>query len=388
MAIGSKKGAKDVVLPHSQAKLDLYKNYLEHYLRVLSLTPYVDGINLFDVFCGSGEYTDGKFGSPIITNQTIKKINDELNKMGKKAKSVQLHINDLDSIKIENVKRILTSQKNPNCQYFAYNTDANSFLENVIQVINGLDNKKRNLIFIDPYGYSLIDKDKIHNLIKNEYTEILLFLPTMQMYRFKSIALNDFERSCYDGLRNFIFSFFPENHKIHHDGIQDIFEFINEIKEALNFNKQFYTCSHYIERGKGNYYSLFFITSNIYGLEKMVESKWKLDPNKGKGFNQPSVQGNMFDSSFLEADISHNIANLKNIFVEFLQKNGTLNNCQIYELALAAEYTPAQAKKAIDELLSNRRIKDITGESNPLGAYINYNNYKDRIIKVTFGLRK
>lgn len=382
-----KVDVKDVVLPHSQAKLDLYKNYLEHYLRVLSLTPHVDEIYIYDAFCGSGEYSDGNYGSPILTNQTIAKINTELTQLAKQTKKINFIINDIDTEKIENVKKILIPNKQPNCNYFSSSLDANQFLDEIATSILRHSSRCRNLIFIDPYGYSNITKEKIYNLVKNEYSEVLLFLPVMQMYRFKGIAINSPERKCYEALRNFIFSFFPENHKIHNDGINSIFEFINAIKLALSYDSKFYTCSHYIEREKGNYYSLFFITSNIYGLQKMVESKWKLDPNQGKGFNQPSIQQGLFDEQFLEIDNSHNISNLKQLIRDFLINNKTINNCQLYFLGVINEFQPSQVNKAVSDLLSNRVIKQYNSETNPVAKYINYTHFNNNEIKVTFELR-
>ena len=84
-------------------------------------------------------------------------------------------------------------------------------LDLVVKEINSFARTERNLVFIDPYGYSNIDRNRILGILKNRYTEIVLFLPVMQMYRFSGIALTDFERKCYEDLRRFIFDFFPVN---------------------------------------------------------------------------------------------------------------------------------------------------------------------------------
>lgn len=227
----------------------------------------------------------------------------------------------------------MSSDKIENCTYEFYNKDADEMLQIASKKINSYGPKERSLVFIDPYGYSQIHSEKIYNLIKNEHTEIILFLPVMQMYRFKDIAINDPSRRCFEDLRKFIFSFFPSNHRIHNDKIDTVFEFINEIKGALSYNDQFYTCSHYIERGKGNYYALFFITSNIYGLDKMVEAKWKLDPVKGKGFSQKKTP-TLFDTHFEQVDHSREIDYLKSQILDALRQK-VLSNVEIYELALS-----------------------------------------------------
>jgi len=382
-----KKNSKDIVLPHSQAKLDLYETYLKHYLRVLGLTPFVSKINLFDIFCGIGKYKDGNIGSPLITNNVIKEMNNEILSSNKKLKQITVSINDKDKSKIDNVKEILEKDLISNCIYNFYNLDADEMLDKVSLQVNYIDKSERNLVFIDPYGYSNIDKNKIYSILKNDKSEIILFLPVMQMYRFVDIANNDLDRKCYEDLRKFIFSFFPSTHKIHSEnGIENIFDFINEIKKALSFDERYYTCSHYIERGNGNYYAIFFITANIYGLEKMVETKWKTDPNNGKGFRQNSIQNTLFQPEFIEIDKNQNIDKLKEIILQYLKNNNRINTNEIYELGLRNEFCPTHSLKAIKDLCSIKKLKPLGGGNMPIGYGINYTNYKNKEIKATFEL--
>lgn len=388
MSAIDKPNVKDIVLPHSQAKLDLYENYLLHFLRVLGLTPFVTKINLYDIYCGSGVYKDGNIGSPLITNKCIKAVNDVIRQLGKSLKPISVNINDLDKSKIQNVESILIADKIENCTYEFYNKDADEMLEIASTKVNAYGPTERSLVFIDPYGYSQIHSDKIYNLIKNAHTEIILFLPVMQMYRFKDIAVNDPNRACYEDLRRFIFSFFPAGHRIHNDKIGNVFEFINEIKGALSFNDQFYTCSHYIERGKGNYYALFFITSNIYGLDKMVEAKWKLDPVKGKGFLQKKPPS-LFDDHFEQVDHSREIDHLKTKILQGLEGK-LLSNTQVYELALRSEFRQTHAKSALDDLIRSKKVDTCNEKGEHLSTagayYLDYTHYKNNENKVYFKL--
>lgn len=287
-----KLDAKNIVLPHSQAKLDLYKKYLEHYLRVLSLASFCTKIHLYDIFCGIGLYEDGNIGSPLIAAERIKANNDFLEQQLRSSKPISLSINDNQLDKIQKVKELLERQKISNCTYHYYNEDADVMLDIVINQVNSFKNTERNLIFIDPYGYSNIHKSKLENLLKNENTEIVLFLPVMQMYRFTSVALNDNERKCYANLRNFINTFFSKEHLMYQDNIPNIFEYINEIKKALSFGGKFFTCSHYIERESGSYYALFYISPHIYGLDKMVETNGLQIPLQARGLSKRNSAAN------------------------------------------------------------------------------------------------
>lgn len=384
-----KNNAKDVVLPHSQAKLDLYENYLLHYLRVLGLSQFVSKINLFDIYCGIGIYKDGNIGSPLITNNCIKSTNDIIKQLGKQLKPITVNINDFEKHKIENVEAILTANKVENCNYEFYNKDADEMLSITASKVNSYKQSERNLIFIDPYGYSEIHSNKIFDLLKNEHTEIILFLPVMQMYRFKDIAINDPNRSCYEDLRKFIFSFFPPNHKILNDKVENVFDFIYEIKIALSYSGQFYTCSHYIERDKGNYYALFFVTSNMYGLDKMVEAKWKLDPVKGKGFLQKKP-ATLFDDHFQEVDHKRQLDYLKRVILEELQ-NKVLSNNNIYELALKNEFRQTHAKSVLDDLIKNKIIDTCNSKGEHLAAngayYMDYTHFKNNDNRIYFKLK-
>jgi hypothetical protein len=160
----------------------------------------------------------------------------------------------------------------------------------------------------------------------------------------------------------------------------------------LTFDNQFYTCSHYIERDKGNYYALFFITSNAYGLEKMVEAKWKLDPVKGKGFSQKktSSQTSMFEDHFEEVDTKRHLDFLKTLIIDELKKRSQLTNVDFYEIALMNEFKPMHAKKFLTELVDNKRILAWDVHGNRLtrieGAYMDYDHFKKKMVMIVYKL--
>ena len=238
----------------------------------------------------------------------------------------------------------------------------------------------RNLIFIDPYGYSDINKEKIINLLRNNCTEIILFLPVMQMYRFTETAFIYEEKPHYENLRKFILSFFNNPTDLNNDSV---FMFIQSIKRALSINDLYYTCSYYIERGKGSYYALFFICSNIYGLEKMLETKWTLDTGQGKGFkqNDNSIQLSMFDEDLKIFDALQSISTLENVIYQEITQNGKLTNVRLYKLTLKNEFLPKHAIIALDNLIKKGKIQKI---SNSKGYGINYINYKKNNIVSMF----
>jgi len=371
---------KTNILPHTQAKLDLYKGYLEHYLRVLCHASFCKQINIFDIYCGAGIYDDGKKGSPLIAIDCIRNTREQMMNSGKPITPVSLLVNDYDARKLENVKEKANIQDIEKFTIEYSNRDANEMLDVVSVRVSEYSKDHRNLVFIDPYGYSNINKAQLINILKNNYTEIVLFLPVMQMYRFTEIALNDENRSHYEKLRQFIFSFFNDPINLNSESI---FEYINSIKEALSINQKYFTCSHYIERGKGNYYAIFFITANIYGLEKMVETKWALDPIKGKGFKQSddTTQLSMFDEEINEIEYRREIACFKNVIYQAIKHNKMLTNIELYELTLRNEFQPKHINFVLKNLIKSNKIRET---NNVKGFGIDYTNFKDKVIYSKF----
>ena len=101
--MSKKQSSKDIMLAHSAAKVNFYQSYLERYLSVMSVTQYFDTINIFDVFCGRGEYDDGGLGSPIRAVQTIMKIKQDKPSDLK----INLFLNDAEKEYVERVKKYI-----------------------------------------------------------------------------------------------------------------------------------------------------------------------------------------------------------------------------------------------------------------------------------------
>ena len=138
-----------------------------------------------------------------------------------------------------------------------------------------------------------------------------------------------------------LLDFFDENSKIFTEPNINIFDYIEELRNAFSFNKEFYTASHYIERNKANYYALFFIGHHIYGLEKFIEAKWKND-SLGKGFNQSKNSNTLFGETLLEYDKNISISKLEKLFREIIEEK--VSNIELYEFILKNQFQREQKK--------------------------------------------
>lgn len=381
-----KVDVKNTIQIHSQAKLDFYQKYLDRYIRILYRSSQIERINIFDVFCGSGIYDDGGKGSPILCFDTIKDIYYQSEQINK----INLYVNDAQKERVDKVQEYIDSKNKNYCTMSYHNKDISEMFDFVLETINkSTSGKIRNLVFIDPYGYKDIKKEIITDLIKNKKTEIILFLPISHMHRFTQVSLSEEERCQYKPLKDFIESFFPDEHPIKSDKINAL-QYIEYISEALNFNKEYYSTSYYIERDSTNYFSLFFISSSIYGSEKILEVKWSLDDGNAKGFNLPKEVG-LFDAEEKEDVKQTNFEKLKNIFISELKNE--INNREIYLLTLRYGFIPKHANEVL-KYLENTNLKfkvlDINDRkpARKHSFYVSWDNYNNKKPKVVMFIEK
>jgi hypothetical protein len=181
--------------------------------------------------------------------------------------------------------------------------------------------------------------------------------------------------------------FFDSTSRVLNDESIDIFEYIEELRKAFSFNKEFYTASHYIERNKANYYALFFISHHIYGLEKFIEAKWRND-SLGKGFNQSKEGNTLFGETLEEYDKYLSLSNLEKIFRNFLQENAEVSNKMLYEFTLRNQFKPAHMNELLRGFKKANRINILDKNGivldNVRGFGLTYNDYKSNSILYFF----
>ena len=384
-----KQNVKNTMQIHSKAKVDFYKTYLERYVAILCQSQYIRHIRIYDVFCGMGIYEDGGKGSPVVAYDTIKGIY-ETHHIANNT-DITLTINDISTERIAKVNEYIDSHKHSYCTVRPFNFDISRLLDKIVPEIDTTSNDTRNLVFIDPYGYKDIKKELLLSLMNNGYTEVILFLPISHMQRFTNAAIQDEESiSQYEPLRNFVYSFFPdENHPIRQNTVKAK-DYIQYIADALKFGNQYFATSYYIERDKANYFALFFMSSNIFGFEKILETKWKLDEEHGGGFKLPESTGNLFAEEFAIEAKNENASKLKGILEDALKR--PLTNNDVYELVVRNEFLPKHANEVLKEMQATnpkfKVVNIITGEKARKNAfYLSYKQYNSEpVVKMQIEL--
>lgn len=357
-----KQGEKNHLEEHSKEKVAFYGEYLNAYLAVLLNTQYTKAINIYDIFCGVGLYSDdGSKGSPVVAMETIKEF--------KTAISIKLVINDGDTKRVETAQKYIESNYNQEFEFKSYNFLSKEIFKLTISEIKKTKNEN-NLVFIDPHGYKDIYKKDIIDIMEAGKSEILIFLPIHQMYRFIKPTEFDQENTSYIPLKRFMTEFELEY------TAKSPKEYINHVQESFSFSDKYHTTSYILQSDSKNYYALFFITKNLRGLEKAVETKWKLDKLCGKGFEQKKIS--LFDVEEKEDKKEDCLEDLSKKIILFLRTKK--NNNQLYEFTLKNGFLLKHINDILKKLQSENKLH-FDRKIRKNSFYINYENYRDEKIK-------
>ncbi|MBL4837692.1 MAG: three-Cys-motif partner protein TcmP [Kordiimonadaceae bacterium] len=324
-----KKDTANKVKPHTEAKLQFYTRYLERYLEILLRAGPVEKINIYDMFCGEGVYSDGKTGSAVRAVDAIWKAESS----NERCKPINLHLNDLDGRKIDKLRACLDSRMSEDKKFrISYSSyEAFSLLAELSNLFEKQDRKVRNLVFIDPYGYKAIQRDVLEGILINGKTEVIIFLPIEQMYRFRNKTIDEVVEKSYQPLKEFVGQF-----DLDVSSISSEKEFIQAFTQALAFSKTLFTTSYAIKNHTGHYYGMFFITPNLLGLEKIIEVKWGLDSQQGEEFS-----GHNQNDFFLESEKKNS---LEKQLEQFLQ-GSSKTNIELYGFVLSLGFLPKHANE-------------------------------------------
>lgn len=340
---------------HSKAKIELYDNYLQVYMQIATKAKF-NKVFLFDPFCGEGQYKNKVEGSPLIAVKAVKKAYYSNNKSGP---NVVLKLNDKGYSKIEpnikiieRVKQLIEgSSVSPNLSINYSDLDYSELIPSIKLQIEKMGNWDRGIIFIDPYGYKMIKISDLKSIMNRKKMEILLFLPMSNIYRFAKPALTK---------RNFpggapIKEILEElNFDVDNVG-DNVHLFIDRFKDSIrNEVKSMFVDSFTLETKDGNVYSLFFFTNNQVGFRKMLEVKWKIDDENGRGFKVKDNQMSLF--SPLET------SGYQNRLTEYIKRPVT--NADIYKFGLLHGFLPRHSKQVLDLNKSKIIIKSLDGGAN------------------------
>jgi three-Cys-motif partner protein len=362
-----KKDVKTNLLDHSEVKVRLLGEYLTRYLSVIANLEYNQKIRIYDLFCGNGRYDDGGEGSPLIIAKTIHAVYTSGVIKGPFPK-IDCYFNDLDKEKVANVRQEIGALKLDKNAFGNIGYSSNDYQEEVKRLIALLPTIKNEkvFIFIDPYGYKHIKARDIASLLKNKNAEVLLFLPTQFMYRFD-------QEGTPESLKDFIDELVPYKDWKETDSI---WGFINQLKEAFReyLGSKFFVDTFTIQKDPRTVFCLFFFSSHIKGFEKMLEAKWQIDNEQGKGWEydaQPSLFAAIKTNSLAEK------------LTEYLRAGKA--NGALYYFTLHSGFLPKHTNEVLTAWQDQGQLAVTLADGKPArkkAFYISYDNYRDEPEKV------
>lgn len=374
--MGSK--VSNLLQEHSKSKVDLYTKYLSIYLNILSRAKHISKIKLFDLFAGEGVYENNELGSSIAS---LKVIKDHYYSNNKSCIDMEVLFNDNgqsrihpEKTKMQRIKEQAAAIfKPPNVILHFEEIPFSELIQNIMSRMARIENYERALLFIDPWGYKDIKPMELKQLLSNRKSEIILFLPISHMFRFVKKSLSDSE---FPGGRPLL-DFLNDLSISEMDLTKKQIDFIRLLKrrflEVLNVD---YVDTFTIEKGKGDYFCLFFFTNNQVGFKAMLKAKWDIDDKQGKGFRfgDSKQQTTMFD------DVE--VSNYNIDLYEFIKHNNHVSNRQIHDFGLANGYLPRHSTEVLKHLKSNNKITVEARDFRKVSGFYIDNMERDVSIKI------
>ena len=370
----STKKSQANLLNHSKAKVRLFGDYIQKYLNIIGNDGYTKSIYIFDLFCGPGIYENGGEGSPVIALKKIKQTLDHIiNKHSNKSPKIHCYFNDIDQNKTKSLGEYIKEKKLHSADFGDLELINKEYSEIVSQLPSKFKKLKKSkaFVFIDPYGYKDVKPEHISNLLDcDKKFEVLLWLPIPFMHRFSKTKTPKV-------LENFNLQL-----GINKEKSKNVWEYIRALKEGFKkfIGNDYFVDSFTLKKEENTIFCLFFFSSHIRGYEKMLETKWEIDKEQGRGWNYDNNPSTLF------SDLETN--KLKDFLTDFLKNSRT--NGEIYTFTLRKGFLPKHSVQILKKLQDDNRLELIKKDNSKIrkGAfYINYKDYKDNFNKLTIKLK-
>lgn len=367
--------SKADLLEHSEAKVKLLGKYVSKYFNIISNDKVTNRIEYYDLFCGEGVYENGGEGSPIVTLRALKDLHFINKAKNNVIPPINVHLNDIKPKKIDKLKQVIADKKLHYDDFgkLTYSTeDYKNLIIELEERFSEFTNQKA-FVFIDPYGYKEIRASDIRSLLVSKKSEVLLFLPTQFMYRFDKNGTPEALIEILDEMVDY------QNWK----PTTSAFKFVKQFTEGLRtyLKDEFFVDTFLIQKDSNTLFCLFFFSSHIRGFEKMLETKWELDEERGEGFRYHKNR-----DLFSLATGAHPF---EGRLLDFLSSDKRYNS-DLYQFVLQNGFLPKHANEILGSLQekSKLNIQAVDGSKVRKGAfYVNYENYRNEPQRVFYSVR-
>ncbi|MDA7967480.1 MAG: three-Cys-motif partner protein TcmP [Gammaproteobacteria bacterium] len=343
---------------HSAEKLRVYREYIDGYLSVLTNAPNFKNINVIDLFAGMGVSENEKRGSALIAAELVSDFSEKVKaaEKFKGEKNLQLFLNEKSPKYYKKLRENLAKYSFAKVS----NRPADDFVKEIFApggAVLGNMKDSISLFFIDPHGYTQLSHDSLEKIFGGDgktfgggKIEILLFVPTTSVYRFKKTKV----------AREFMADLGVEE-----AAINDINSHVSWAKMVVQGLRKKaatdFVFDYNLENHEANYsaYHLFFVSWHVKGGEKFLEARKKSREQN----NQQSFLGweDPLMSETLRAILSKE-----------------MTNQELYFEIIKSEYLPSQVRPVLVKMEKQGVLKVRPNPARRKSAY--YLDIKPKVI--------
>lgn len=303
--------------PHTKAKHDILRKYLQAWMRIITLGISRRAI-IIDGFAGPGEYNKGEDGSPIIVLkeciETIKQVTSMNRDIELRCIFIEQDNERFQNLKYKIAELFNDSPKNikedeaycppgfdkDELLIFLYNA---TFVKTMNLILERIKKLAPTFAFIDPFGFKDTPYDLIEKFVKNDKSEVFinfmyedinrfLKLESLQKHYHQLFGTNKWQKiieniDSYTPSERRYFLHKLYQYQLHKAGLDYVISF--EMKNEKNATDYF----------------LYYGTKHIKGLEKMKDAMWAVDNSGAYTFSDyEAEQAQLKFVEFDEPDIN------------------------------------------------------------------------------------
>ncbi|MGZ8285717.1 MAG: three-Cys-motif partner protein TcmP [Allosphingosinicella sp.] len=255
--------------PHTQAKLDILRRYLQAWFPILSMgrhprVVYIDG------FAGPGRYEGGEEGSPLIALRAV------LNQPLALGAALEFHFVEADP----EVRLHLESELDewapllrgrPRVSVEIHGTEFAAAYPAITKRLGSSDNVVPTFALIDPFGWTGVPFSIVSELLGRGSTEVVFNFMHEEINRFLAHSDQPENFDALFGVSTWRECLPLKGHRRTY-ALHDLYQ--NQLRTRCRYVRSFTM----VNRSKRVDYFLFFGTNSLKGLERMKDSMWKVAP--------------------------------------------------------------------------------------------------------------
>lgn len=327
----------------TKVKLAIFEDYLKEWLPVFlaKKEPIWKTINIFDFFAGPGSDINNYAGTPLIIKNELQFY---FNNIVEKKLNVTLYLNEYDSEKYSQLlENVLPNDED--LRPYKIESESLDFKEAFENQFTKMGNAV-NLLFLDQNGIKQISEEIFTKIVNLKQTDFLFFISSSTIKRFSehpsikqhiNLDKDEIERTPY--------------HKIH----RLILEYY---KSLIPTGKEYYLGSFTLKKNAG-IYGLIFGSGHVLGIEKFINTCWKIDPERGEAnfdIDDDKIIKGQYDI-FGKLPIPKKVDLFEQDLEEQILSKKITTDKELYLFTLRNGFKASHTRKVLSKLFNDKKME-------------------------------